>query len=80
MCNKINATINKTKHLFYFILLQVWLHVQKNKIKKINAGTISKALAGLLQHALVLFYFMARKTKSAIKQNNETPPLCKRGL
>jgi len=39
--------------MFCFILLQLWFHVQQNKI---NAATIFQALAGLLQHALILFY------------------------
>jgi len=37
-----------------FILLQVWFHVGQNKI---NAATTLQALAGLLQHAVILFYF-----------------------
>jgi len=41
------------QHLFYFILLHMKPDLQQNKI---NAATILKSLAGLSQHALILFY------------------------
>jgi len=55
---------NKINVLFYciaaFILFQLWFH-------KINVATILQALAWLLQHTLILFYFIAHETKSLIK-------------
>jgi len=54
--------------MFYFIAAFVLLQMRFvcDKIKKIDGATIVQALARLLQYALILFYFIAHETKSAI--------------